>query len=287
MDVQDPSSFLPPIPTVFVSGGFRATKLARTFYTYDDDDNLTETRYIETVPRIILNKEDNEFDSRQNGVNVEDTTTKWQKQGDNTWRKVTINRRSAALTNTSPNISSSAVVSTSNTTTSGTGENQPPRAELWDGGIITEDVEYQATVNYTQPGGSSGRTRKRLYTVPYGFSQAQCETLAQLHLKLVAGQHRAVAVEMPVTDALLTAPPLFAFDVVEPSGRRCHYRADSLAWEHSADTCKAAATGILVGITPAPTEGNPNPDPEPVTGTIVVAGGIPVEASGIQVYATT
>lgn len=110
--------------------------------------------------------------------------------------------------------------------------------------------------------------------------------MAYLHLKLVAGQHRAVAVEMPVTDALLTAPPLFAFDVVEPSGRRSHYRADSLAWEHSVDTCKAAATGILVGVTPAPTEGNPNPDPDPVTGTGVMAGGIPVEAGGLQVYAT-
>jgi hypothetical protein len=149
-----------------------------------------------------------------------------------------------------------------------------------------EDVEYQATINYTQPGGGSGRTRKRLYTLPYGFSQAQCETMAQLHLKLIAGRHRAAIVELPVTDALLTAPPLFPFNVVEPSGRVLHYRADSVTWEHTVDTCKVAVSGILVGTTPAPTVGNPTPDPEPITGTIVVASGVPVEASGIQVFAT-
>jgi hypothetical protein len=110
--------------------------------------------------------------------------------------------------------------------------------------------------------------------------------MAQLHLKLIAGRHRAAIVELPVTDALLTAPPLFPFNVVEPSGRILHYRADSVTWEHTVDTCKVAVSGILVGTTPAPTVGNPNPDAEPITGTIVVANAVPVEASGIQVFAT-
>jgi hypothetical protein len=210
----------------------------------------------------------------------------WDKVGRDTWKKSRTEKYPRKYKDNSPEGGSGAPITSSTTTVSNSGETQPPRAELLDDEYSFEDVEYQATINYTQPGGGSGRTRKRLYALPYGFSQAQCETMAQLHLKLIAGRHRAAIVELPVTDALLTAPPLFPFNVVEPSGRILHYRADSVTWEHTVDTCKVAVSGILVGTTPAPTVGNPTPDPEPITGTIVVANAVPVEASGIQVFAT-
>lgn len=267
--------------------GFSPTKLATMVYSYGADDVVTQTNYWERCPARILrsNLEESEIDLDQ-GVTAHDDTTTWKKTGDNSWQKTVSKKESGVLSKSDPSITPSSIIATTSTTSTGTGENQPPRAELWDGGTSTEDVEYQATINYTQPGGGSGRTRKRLYTLPYGFSQAQCETMAQLHLKLIAGRHRAAIVELPVTDALLTAPPLFPFNVVEPSGRVLHYRADSVTWEHTVDTCKVAVSGILVGTTPAPTVGNPTPDPEPITGTIVVADSVPVEASGVQVFAT-
>ena len=277
----------------YIAGAFNPTvhelvSRATTTYTYAEEELVGKVERVEEQIQYLIDEStvgnDRSPDTTLREVKREIDT--WAKVGDNRWKKTTVEKYPRKFRDNSPDIGDGQAIVGSNTTTTGTGENQPPRAELWDGGIITEDVEYQFTVNYTQPGGGSGRTRKQLYTLPYAFSEGQCQTMAYLHLKLVAGQHRAVAVEMPVTDALLTAPPLFAFDVVEPSGRRSHYRADSLAWEHSVDTCKAAATGILVGVTPAPTEGNPNPDPDPVTGTGVVAGGIPVEAGGLQVYAT-
>jgi hypothetical protein len=219
-------------------------------------------------------------------VEVKREIDTWEKVGKDTWKKSRTEKYPRKYKDNNPEGGSGAPITSSTTTVSNSGETQPPRAELLDDEYSFEDVEYQATINYTQPGGGSGRTRKRLYALPYGFSQAQCETMAQLHLKLIAGRHRAAIVELPVTDALLTAPPLFPFNVVEPSGRILHYRADSVTWEHTVDTCKVAVSGILVGTTPAPTVGNPTPDPEPITGTIVVANAVPVEASGIQVFAT-
>jgi hypothetical protein len=258
-----------------------------TTYSYTDDEIVTRVERVEQQAQYLIDEsvDINGFpDLSLTEVKREIDT--WIKVGDNTWRKGRVEKYPKKFRNSSPQVNAGAAVTTATSSTSGSGENQPPRAELWDGGNSTEDVEYQATINYTQPGGGSGRTRKRLYTLPYGFSQAQCETMAQLHLKLIAGRHRAAIVELPVTDALLTAPPLFPFNVVEPSGRILHYRADSVTWEHTVDTCKVAVSGILVGTTPAPTDEHPNPDPEPITGTIVVAGGVPVEASGIQVFAT-
>jgi hypothetical protein len=261
-----------------------------TTYTYVDGETVERIERVEEQIRYLIDGSTRNYPPFETPntqlVEVKREIDTWEKVGKDTWKKSRTEKYPRKYKNNDPEGGSGAPITSSTTTVSNSGQTQPPRAELLDDEYSFEDVEYQATINYTQPGGGSGRTRKRLYTLPYGFSQAQCETMAQLHLKLIAGRHRAAIVELPVTDALLTAPPLFPFNVVEPSGRILHYRADSVTWEHTVDTCKVAVSGILVGTTPAPTVGNPNPDPEPITGTIVVASGVPVEASGIQVFAT-
>jgi hypothetical protein len=261
-----------------------------TTYTYTQGETVERIERVEEQIRYLVdgtlqNQPPFETPNTQL-VEVKREIDTWEKVGKDTWKKSRTEKYPRKYKDNNPEGGSGAPITSSTTTVSNSGQTQPPRAELLDDEYSLEDVEYQATINYTQPGGGSGRTRKRLYTLPYGFSQAQCETMAQLHLKLIAGRHRAAIVELPVTDALLTAPPLFPFNVVEPSGRVLHYRADSVTWEHTVDTCKVAVSGILVGTTPAPTDEHPNPDPEPITGTIVVAGGVPVEASGVQVFAT-
>lgn len=264
-----------------------------TSYGYIDGEIINRTERVEEQIQYLIDESTVEASGIFGGarpdtsmIEVKREIETWTKVGDNTWKKSKVEKYPRKFKDNNPDTGAGAAITASSSTTTSTGENQPPRAELWDGGIITEDVEYQATANYTQPGGSTGRTRKRLFTVPYGFSQLQCETMALLQIKLIAGRHRAVAVEIPVTDALLSAPPLFAFNIVHPDGVIYHYRADGIAWEHTADSCKVACSGILVGSTPAPTQQNPTPEPEPVTGTGVVANSIPVEANGLQVYAT-
>jgi hypothetical protein len=181
-------------------------------------------------------------------------TTKWTQLGVTTWRKSETALIPKALTNSTPDTSPTATIGSTSSSTSSSGQNQPPKVEFWDSGQTEEEVEYQFTATYTPPGGPSGRTRKDLKTLPHGFSEAQCETLATLHLGLIAGRHRAALIEFPITDALLTAPPLFPCDVVLPSGEIRHYRIDGLAWEHTQEQAKVVGTGILVGTTPAPTE---------------------------------
>lgn len=266
---------------------------ATTTYSYADGEVINRIERVEEQIQYLIDESTVEASGIFGGARPDTSMTEvkreietWTKVGDNTWKKSKVEKYPRKFKDNNPDTGAGAAITAGSSTTSSTGENQPPRAELWDGGIITEDVEYQATANYTQPGGSTGRTRKRLFTLPYGFSQSQCQAMALLQIKLIAGRHRAVAVEMPVTDALLSAPPLFAFNIVHPDGAIYHYRADGVTWEHTADTCKVACSGILVGSTPAPTQQNPTPDPEPVTGTGVVANSIPVEANGLQVYAT-
>ena len=266
---------------------------ATTTYSYADGEVINRIERVEEQIQYLIDESTVEASGIFGGARPDTSMTEvkreietWTKVGDNTWKKSKVEKYPRKFKDNNPDTGAGAAITAGSSTTSSTGENQPPRAELWDGGIITEDVEYQATANYTQPGGSTGRTRKRLFTLPYGFSQSQCEAMALLQIKLIAGRHRAVAVEMPVTDALLSAPPLFAFNIVHPDGAIYHYRADGVTWEHTADTCKVACSGILVGSTPAPTQQNPSPGTEPVTGTGVVANSIPVEANGLQVYAT-
>lgn len=210
--------------------------------------------------------------------------TRWKNLGGNTWQKTETKILPRVNFTSIPGASRTGTQATTSVSISGTGNNQPPRLEFWDYGAPESEIEYQATADYTLPGGT-GRTRKELKTLPYGFSQGQCETLARKHLALMAGRHRAALIEFPITDALLSAPPLFPCDVVFPSGEIRHYRIDGLAWEHTEDQAKAVGTGILVGTTPAPTEENPTPTPIPATGTAVVSGAVPVVHDDAPVFA--
>lgn len=269
------------------------------WYTTRETVETPYTNDRETIERIVVTERvalvtlDPNASGRRNTatdparlVDAKQTTTQWTQLSATTWRKSESALIPKALTNSSPDSSPTAFIGTTSSSTSSNGQNQPPACEFWDGGFIEQETEHQATATYTLPGGGTGRTRKALYTVPYGFSQSQCEAIALKHIGLMAGRHRAALIELPITDALLSAPPLFPCDVVMPSGEIRHYRIDGLAWEHTADQSKAIGTGILVGTTPAPSEDDPNPTPQPLTGTPVVSSTVPVTNDSAQIFAT-
>ena len=217
-------------------------------------------------------------------INLGTSITKWKNIGGNTWQKSSTELLPKSQFDSSPEGNPATVRPNISTSISNTGNNQPPRLEFWDYDNTESSEEFVAELTYTIPGGGSGRTRKRLYTLPYGFSQEQCENIANLHLGLIAGRHRAALIEFPVSDALLTAAPLFPCNVVLPSGEIRHYRIDALAWEHTANQAKVAGVGILVGTTSAPTEEDPNPTPVPLTGTLVVDDTVSVVDSDALIY---
>jgi len=243
---------------------FATTRVSTETPSYGPDEAITQIVLDERQALGILDPNSADplalIDTRR-------VTTRWTQQGNETWTKSVSERIPRALTNSSPESDPTAAVGKATTSTSGTGQNQPPRAEIWDGGVITNDQEFQATATYTLPGGGSDRTRKRLYEVPWGFSETQCSAIAAAHIGLIAGRHRAALIEFPINDALLGAGPLFPCDVIFPDGSKRHYRIDSLSWEHSQTVAKAVGVGILVGTTAAPTQAVPSPLPVPLTGS--------------------
>ncbi|MEL7503198.1 MAG: hypothetical protein AAFN18_12095 [Cyanobacteria bacterium J06554_6] len=86
--------------------------------------------------------------------------------------------------------------------------NTPPATEFFDAGTTQEERHYEGTASYVHRGGSTGRNRQRLFTVPFGFSDAQMAGLAATYRDLMIGRHLGDQIELPTTDALLTAPPL-------------------------------------------------------------------------------
>jgi hypothetical protein len=249
---------------------------------YADSEVISEIRVVEQQARAMI---DPNTDDPLAMVETRNLTTKWRQRGTQTWTKIEEERLPKALSDSSPETDPTAIVGRATTTTSNTGQTQPPRAEFWDGAVIDNDTEFQGEAFYTPPGGLFGRVEKALYQVPYGFSQAQCEGLAQRWVQLIAGKHRAALLEFPVSDALLAAPPLFPCDVVMPDGEVRHYRVDGLSWSHSQTQASAAGTGILVAVTPAPTLEVPEPTPIPFTAVFVVDDDVPVVDDEIPVVA--
>jgi hypothetical protein len=249
---------------------------------YSDSEVISKIVTEESQARGII---DPNTDDPLAMVDARYSEVRWEQLGTQNWRKIESDRIPRALTRSSPDSDPAAIVGTATVSTSNTGANQPPRAEIWDGGVIAEDIEFQGEAFYTPPGGLFGRIEKALYQVPYGFSQEQCEGLALKWVQVIAGRHRAALIEFPVSDALLAAPPLFPCDVVMPSGEIRHYRVDGLSWEHSETICKAVGTGILVATTAAPSVEVPSPTPLPVTSVEVVASTVPVVSSSIPVVA--
>jgi len=177
-------------------------------------------------------------------------TEAWRQVGSNTWRKTSTTKLPKALENAAPGVSPFSLTLQSGTTTTSTGANQPPRAEVWDGGLIDKDLEFTGTATYTPPGGASGYTKKEQKDLRYGFSDTQCEIIARKHVALNAGRHRAALLQLPITDALLSAPPLFQVDYVDSAGDTYHYLADGVVWEHGEDRIEVFCTGIQLGVTP-------------------------------------
>jgi hypothetical protein len=256
-----------------------------TTYTYASDTDDTITQIVEQGHRMQYLIDE----SLRNGYVwnapvltmklFREKKTTWENKGGDRWRRTETVRYPKTTKNSSPEASPKGSLTSGSSSTSSTGNEQPPKAEIWDGGSAIKDIEFTGEAAYTLPGGGSGRTRKRLYPIEYGFSDSQCELIAQKHIELIAGRHRAALIEFPVNETLLSQPPLFPVDVVMIDGSIRHYRIDG----HRADRATAIGTGILVGTTAAPTLLEPNPPSIPITSVAILDGATPVYESSSPV----
>lgn len=131
--------------------------------------------------------------------------------------------------------------------TSSTGNCQPQRTEFWEGETARKEQHYEGLATYVHRGGPTGRSRKRLIRVPYGFSDAQCAAIAARFNELLEGRYYGHKLELPISDALVAAGPFPRVDVVAPDGTQYKFVANSLVWSHEAEEAVVLAAGIWVG----------------------------------------
>lgn len=124
-------------------------------------------------------------------------------------------------------------------------DNAPPATQFFDLAITEQEYHYEGTASYVHPGGSTGRNRQRLYTIPFGFSNAQMATLAALHRDLLKGRHYGDEIELTISDDLLVAPPLAQIDVVD-GATTYEYLADALKFSFEPNQATAHCVGIRI-----------------------------------------
>lgn len=140
--------------------------------------------------------------------------------------------------------------------------NTPPTTEFFS---VTNEAEqhYEGEASFIHPGGATGRNRQRLFTVPFGFSDAQMVLMASKHRDLLRGRHRGDEIELAINDALLTSPPLPRVDV-SFNGDAFKYLGDALSFESTQTRATAHCLGIwlaggyqetLVGGVTTPSQG--------------------------------
>ena len=225
---------------------WRTAKLVTTTYSYSDEETISATVTTEQVAEVVMDSaSDNPFNLRV----VRQEAKRWRKVGE-LWElseSVGVARiaRDSGVDKFSSNIWA-LITESSPPRLASDGSTAPPKTEFWGEGVTEKERHYEGIAAWVHPGGATGRTRKRLYTVPFGFSNAQMEGLAEKHRDLLVGRNLGAAIELPISDALLTAPPLFQVDVVD-DGTTYSYLADGVTWAHAGDQASVFATGIWIG----------------------------------------
>ncbi|MEO0533231.1 MAG: hypothetical protein AAF215_05125 [Cyanobacteria bacterium P01_A01_bin.123] len=224
-----------------------------TTYTYTND----------VVSKIVVEQDDLEIlhdDLSANPYNtqtVRKSTQTWTPLGNGEFKSNTSNQVAAILSNAATDTTQTSlwalmVAPPSAPSPGGRGENAPPATEYWEGPFVEEEQQYIGQATFTHPGGSSGRTRTFPITVPFGFSNAQCTTMATLHRDLAVGEYRGMEIKIPITDALIDADfPLFQVDVID-GGTTYKFLANGVSWEHTPTESAVYCQGIWLsgGYTP-------------------------------------
>lgn len=257
---------------------WRDARIVTTDYSYDDTDLITQRLTTEEVAEATVDDLTSDpFRMQVARINKD----VWAETGREEFKLTEteevariINDSSAEEFGANPWVRQVTVA----TKTSASGDTQPPRTEYWDSAVAQREVHYEGVASYTQPGGASGRTIETFFTVPYGFSDDQCQAIALLESKLQVGRYWAYVIELPITDALLTAPPLFRVDVIEGNGDTRHFLADGDVWSHTLTKASVVCTGIWIGTTPS------GGSFIPADSEVITAQGANVTAQGAIVY---
>jgi len=124
-------------------------------------------------------------------------------------------------------------------------KNAAPSVDFFDAEFTQEEIHYEGTASYVHRGGSTGRNRQRLFVLPFGFSNTQCQGMAAIYRDLMIGRSLGEGGPLMLSDALLQSPPLPEIHVSE-GNITYKYLADSLSFEFTQTTANAFCAGIWI-----------------------------------------
>jgi hypothetical protein len=218
---------------------FRATKTP----TYGADGQIASIDIEERVAEVVHDKTSiNPYVTRVARL----IKTTWTQLDSSRWQQETLTRTARIVQN--PNVQANFWSRTlkRESKVSNDGSTAPPAVELWDGPYTEAAQEFSGEATWVHPGNPSGRIRKDLKQIPYGFSDTQMVGLAEKHRDLTIARQQAAIIPIPVTDALLALDyPLFQLNVVDGS-TTYKYLVDGLQYIHQYGESRAECVGMLL-----------------------------------------
>jgi hypothetical protein len=248
-EIADVETVLGPEFTTFTGGGsFTAVGTVKLFETvttptYNADEALIKLATTTTQLRTLVdgNLESGTWNDQ---VTTETVTQTWAEERPDYWVERTDRKRIAAQANRRTNAGVNPLALLPEPPEQRT-NSRPPATQYWEDPATLEEVHFQGVATWTHPGGATGRTRTRRYTVEPGFSNAQCFTIAVATVELLEGRAEGYVIECPVADALLWCPPLSLISV-DDGENLWTFRADALLWEFLEESATVGCAGITV-----------------------------------------
>jgi len=214
-------------------------------WDYDENDTVISTDE-RTKEAQILHEPETERTARWNMRDVHRLLIEYEPLGGGNWKKKERESTARVILDSAVDKFSSnpwAMQTETRLDDGDDGDVQPPKTQYFEP-ANTKEEHYESDVTWIHPGGATGRNRKRLFTVPFGFNQEQVTGIAEQFRGLLVGRHRGDLIELPVSDAVLSADPMFRVNVVEPDGTTHRYLGDGLSYTLEETKAYAACAGI-------------------------------------------
>lgn len=215
-----------------------------TAYTYGSDEQIA--RILETTREaefIHDQQSGNPWNLRVSNV----LDTAWGKVGSNRWTKLEKTEIARVAENANVDKNKQNIWARKRRAKRYTSNRNatPPATEFFDAAYAETENHYSGQATYTHRGGSTGRNIERLFTLEFGFSDAQCAGMAAKYRDLMIGRNLGFAGPIALSDALLTAPPLPEIHVID-GVITFKYLADALSFEFKVDRAVAHCAGIWI-----------------------------------------
>ena len=211
--------------------------------TYGPDGQIIQMQVIERAAEGVYDKaSSNPYFPRT----AKRHTTTWTEVSKGRWQQIDLIETARIVQNPGTRVNKWSMTAKRIPRTASDGTTTPPQPDFYEGPYTETIQEISGEATWVHTGGTTGRTRKDLKQIPYGFSDAQMVGLAELHRDLAIARQNGAIIPLPITDSLLAIDyPLFQVNVTR-GDTTWKYLADGLQYDHQYEQSRAGCTGILI-----------------------------------------